>query len=67
MLMKLQNIPWETTSAIKAPITTAAEDSFNFYFIFFFFFIENKSDISCELSARQTIHMKCKDLFSIKK
>ena len=23
-------------------------------------------DISCELSAKQTIHMKCQDIFSLK-
>ena len=35
----------------------------------FFFFRENKIslDILCELSAWQTIHMKCRDLFSLKK
>ena len=32
--------------------------------IFFYNFSkEIRSDISCELSARQTIHMKCKTLF----
>ena len=34
---------------------------------FFFFFSEKTSlDISCELSAKQMIHMKCQDLFSLK-
>ena len=33
--------------------------------IFIFYFSEKTSlDISCELSAWQTIHMKCQDLFS---
>ena len=36
--------------------------------IFYFFFPEKTSlDISCELSAKQTIHMKCQDLFSLEK
>ena len=35
--------------------------------IFFFFFSEKTSfDISCESSAKQTIHMKYQDLFSLK-
>ena len=44
---------------LKAPLTTAADD---------FFFSEKTSlDIPCELSAWQTILMKCLDLFSLKK
>ena len=36
-------------------------------FLFIYFFLEKTSpDISCELSAKQTIHMKCQDLFSLK-
>ena len=47
---------------LKAPITSAADD--NFFFIFFFYFSEKTNlDISCELSAWQTNHMKCQDLF----
>ena len=34
--------------------------------IFFFFSEKTSLDISCELSAKQTIHMKCQDLFSLK-
>ena len=36
---------------------------------FFFLIFQGKTsfDISCELSAMQTIHMNCKDLFSLKK
>ena len=35
--------------------------------MFFFYFSEKTSlDISCELSAWQTIHMKFQDLFSLK-
>ena len=48
---------------LKAPITTAADNN-----LFFFFFSEKTShDISSESSAWQTIHMKCQDLFSLKK
>ena len=48
---------------LNAPITTAADDSF----YFFFYFSEKTSlDIPCESSAKQTIHMKCQDLFSLK-
>ena len=38
-------------------------------FIFFFFFFSEKTslDISCESSAKQTIHMKCQGFFSLKK
>ena len=36
-------------------------------FKFFFYFSEKPSlDISCELSAKHTIHMKCQDVFSLK-
>ena len=46
---------------LKAPITTAADN------FFYFYFSEKTSiDISCESSAWQTIHMKCQDLFSLK-
>ena len=35
-------------------------------FYYFFFFSEKTSpDISCELAAKQMIHMKCQDLFSL--
>ena len=43
---------------------------FLFFFLFFFFlyFPEKTSlDISCESSAWQMSHMKCQDLFSLKK
>ena len=52
-------------STVKAPITTAADDILNF----FFFFYCGKTvslEIPCELSAKQTIHMNCQDLFSLK-
>ena len=42
----------------KPPITTAAEDNFEFIFFFFFCLLGKTSpDISCELSAKQAIHM----------
>ena len=45
---------------LKVPVTTAADNSF------FFFFQRKQVDISCESSAMQMIHMKCQDLFSLK-
>ena len=51
----------EKVLTLKVPITTEQTT------ILFFFFSEKTSlDISCESSARQTIHMKCQDLFSLK-
>ena len=47
----------------KAPSNFLLQMTFQ---IFFIFFIENKSDILCESSAKQTIHMKCQNLFSTK-
>ena len=47
---------------LKAPVTTAADDNF----IYLFFSEKTNLDISCESSAKQTIHMKCQDLFSLK-
>ena len=39
-----------------------------FFLIFFFYFSEKTSlDIPCEFSAWQMIHMKCQDLFFLKK
>ena len=52
----------QVSLTLKALITTAADDS-----CFFFYFSEETSlDISCESSAWQMIHMKCRDLFSLK-
>ena len=36
-------------------------------FIFFYFSVKTSLDISCELSARQIIHMEFHDLLSLKK
>ena len=35
------------------------------YFSFFYFSEEIRFDLSCELSVKQTIHMKCQELFSL--
>ena len=51
----------------KGPITTKAEDDFDLFFFYIFYFQKKTSlDISCESSAKQMIHMKSKDLFSLK-
>ena len=58
---KLQNF-----LAYLLTFTTASDN--NFYNFFFFYFSEETNlDISCESSAKQTIHLKCQDLFSEKK
>ena len=62
MLMQVQQ-KWP----LKVPITTAADDFFDFFF--FLMFLEKTSpDISCESSAwpKQMIHMNSQDLFSLK-
>ena len=46
--------------ALKVLITSAADWHF-----FFFFQRKIRLDISCELSARQMIHMKCHVIFSL--
>ena len=48
----------------QAPITTAADDSLDFYFHCFSEKI--RLDILCESSARQRIHMKHQTSFSTK-
>ena len=50
----------------KAPITSKADDNFVLFFLFFFFQKKTSLEISCESSAKQTIHMKYQDLFSLK-
>ena len=50
---------------LKAPVTTKADNNFDFFF-FFYFQMKTSLDISCEASAKQTIHMKYQDLFSLK-
>ena len=51
----------ENGLTLKAPITTAADDIYKYFFIVF---SENvRLDISCESSARQRIHMKHQPYF----
>ena len=50
--------------ALKAPITTAADDIHKYFFIVFSRKI--KLDVASESSARQGIHMKNQALFSSK-
>ena len=53
---------------LKAPITTAADDNYFYIYIYIFYFLEKTNfNISYESSAWQTVHMKCQDLFSLKK
>ena len=53
---------------IKALITTTVDNTLKYFFIFIVIFFSEKIslDISCQLSARQTIHMKYQVLFSLK-
>ena len=53
-----------TVLTLKAQITTAADDSLEYFFQHFSEKI--RLVISCESSARQRIHMKHQDLFSSK-
>ena len=48
------------TLTFIAPIKTEMDDTLKFLFFLFF---KKCLDISCELSAKQTIKMKCQDLF----
>ena len=50
---------------VKAPITTAADDSFE-YFFSIFFSEKLRPDVSREYSARQSIHVKHQAFFSLK-
>ena len=50
---------------LKVPISTVADDIFKYFPIYFPEKI--RPDISCELSASQTLHMKCLALISEKK
>ena len=54
---------------LKAPITTAADDIYKYFFAVFFFFSEKiRFGVSSESSARQRqmIHLKHQTLFSSK-
>ena len=50
--------------SVKALITTAADENFDFLIIFS---EKTKLDISCKLPVKWTIHMKCLNLFSSEK
>ena len=53
---------------LKAPSKIFSRRHFILFYLFFFFSEKIKClDIPCESSAWQTIHMKCQDLFSLKK
>ena len=52
---------------LKAPITTVADNIFKYVYISVLFFKEISLDISCESFAKLMIHIKCQDLFSLKK
>ena len=49
-------------------ITAAADDILIFFFVCVcaFFLEKIRLDITCKLSAKQTIHMKCQVVFSLK-
>ena len=54
---------------LKEPITTAADNSFSVFVCFLGGEGGSKKidlDISCKLSAKQTIYIKWQDLFSLK-
>ena len=52
----------------KAPSKLCADDILSCCCCYYYHFSEKISlDISCESSAWQTIHMKCQDLFSLRK
>ena len=55
----------ENTLSLNVPITTVADDSLKYFFIIFQRKI--RLDISCELSAKQTVHMTCQVLVWLKK
>ena len=62
------NIRENTILTTKVPSKICSRRHFKIYlYIYLFIFSEKISvDISCESSARQMIHLKCQDLFSLK-
>ena len=48
---------------LKVPITTAADDIFSSFFLLFFNFSQKTN---LDILYKQTIYMKCQDLFSQK-
>ena len=59
----MQNYPACKELTLEELITNAADILISFFFFSFFFFREIRLDSLCEL----TIHMKCQNLFSLKK
>ena len=51
---------------LKCQAKFVVDDSLKIFF-FFFFSEETSLAISCEMYAKQMIHMKCQDSFSLKK
>ena len=49
---------------VKVPSKIVKDDNLNF--VLLLFSKENMFDISCELSAKLTVHMNCHALFSLK-
>ena len=63
LIMTLFVLIYSINLTVKAPSKICSRRQLNF----FLYFSEKTSlDISCELSDKQTIHMKCQDLFSLK-
>ena len=55
-----------TAKPLKRQAKFVADDSFFFFPLLLIFQTKTSLDISCELSAKQMIHMKCRDVFSEK-
>ena len=59
------------TLTLKVPVTTAADNSYDFFFFFFFLIFQRKYlNISCSLSyssVKQTIYMECQLIFFLRK
>ena len=51
---------------LKAPSKLCSRRHSILFFYFFYFSEKTSLEISCELSAKQMIHMKSEDLFSLK-
>ena len=70
MQKSLSDCRFQTLLTLKVPSKIRSRQHYNFFFclfIYLFFFLDKTSlDISCELSAWQTVHMKCQNLFSAK-
>ena len=56
----------QSALTLEVPVTTAADDILIFFIYLFIFFPKKIIEFSCELSAKQTIHMKFQLIFSEK-